>query len=206
MDSLQSPREAADGASRISRGLEIALFGHVRLRFDGAPLDFNAPRKTLPILAYLLVHRQAAVSREFLAFLTWPDTGEEVARNNLRRNLTLFKQILPPPEPAESWILATNDLVRWNPDAPFTLDVAEFDRLCREPARLAEAVELYGGDLLEDLYDDWIYPERERLRAAYLTALKGLVRRHRGERNFERAIGYGRRLLAADPLREDVAR
>ena len=194
MNPSQSPR------------LEVALFGHVRLAFDGKPFEFGAPRKTLPILAYLLVHRQAAVSREFLAFLMWPDAGEEVARNNLRRNLTLFKQILPPPDPAESWIVASNELVRWNSAAPCTLDIAEFDRLCAEPASLAHAVELYSGDLLEDLYDDWIYPERERLRAAYLNALKGLVRHHRGERNFERAIGYGRRLLAADPLREDVAR
>jgi DNA-binding SARP family transcriptional activator/Tfp pilus assembly protein PilF len=188
------------------KGLEVALFGHVRLAFDGKPFEFGAPRKTLPILAYLLLHRNAAVSREFLAFLMWPDAEEEVARSNLRRNLTLFKQILPPPGPAESWLLATNELVRWNPDAPFTLDVAEFDRLCGQPASLAEAVELYGGDLLEDLYDDWIYPERERLRAAYLTALKALVRHHRSERDFARAIGYGQRLLAADPLREDVAR
>jgi DNA-binding SARP family transcriptional activator/tetratricopeptide (TPR) repeat protein len=190
----------------IYRGLEVALFGHVHLSFGGKPFEFSAPRKTLPILAYLLVHRQAAISREFLAFLMWPDAQEEVARNSLRRNLTLFKQILPPAAPAQSWILATNELVRWNPEAPFALDVAEFDRLCGEPETLAQAVELYGGDLLEDLYDDWVYPERERLRAAYLTALKGLVRHHRSEREFGRAIGYGQRLLAADPLREDVAR
>jgi len=206
MDLSQGARGGADVPSRISRGLEVALFGHVRLAFDGKPFEFGAPRKTLPILAYLLVHRHAAVSREFLAFSMWPDAEEEVARNNLRRNLTLFKQILPPPDPAQNWIVASNELVRWNPDAPCTLDIGEFDRLCGEPANLAEAVELYGGDLLEDLYDDWVYPERERLRATYLTALKALLRQHRSERNFARAVGYGQRLLAADPLREDVAR
>jgi hypothetical protein len=124
------PRAGADVPSRVSKGLEVALFGHVRLAFEGRPFEFGAPRKTLPILAYLLVHRESSISREFLAFLMWPDAEEEVARNNLRRNLTLFKQILPPPDPAESWILATNELVRWNPHAPFTLDIAEFDRLC----------------------------------------------------------------------------
>jgi len=196
----------SDVPSRVSNGLEVALFGHVRLAFDGKPLEFGAPRKTLPILAYLLVHRDAAISREFLAFLMWPDDEEDVARNNLRRNLTLFKTILPPPAPAENWILATNEFVRWNPDAPYSLDIAEFDRLRSEPARVAEAIELYAGDLLEDLYDDWVFPERERLRAGYLTALKVLVQRHRSERDFTRAIGYGRRVLAADPLREDVAR
>ena len=119
----------SDVPSRVSNGLEVALFGHVRLAFDGKPLEFGAPRKTLPILAYLLVHRDAAISREFLAFLMWPDDEEDVARNNLRRNLTLFKTILPPRAPAENWILATNEFVRWNPDAPYSLDIAEFDRL-----------------------------------------------------------------------------
>jgi DNA-binding SARP family transcriptional activator len=102
--------------------------GQVRLAFDGKPFEFSAPRKTLPILAYLLVHLYAAISREFLAFLMWPDAEEKIARNNLRRNLTLFKQILPLPAPAENWIVATNELVRWNPEAPYALDVAEFDR------------------------------------------------------------------------------
>jgi len=124
MDHAQSPRTDAELPGRTFRGLEVALFGHVRLAFDGKPFEFGAPRKTLPILAYLLVHRHAPISREFLAFLMWPDVDEEVARNNLRRNLTLFKGILPPPSPAESWILATNELVRWNPDAPYTLDIA----------------------------------------------------------------------------------
>ena len=64
----------------IYRGLEVALFGHVHLSFGGKPFEFSAPRKTLPILAYLLVHRETAISREFLAFLMWPDAEEEVLR------------------------------------------------------------------------------------------------------------------------------
>jgi hypothetical protein len=75
--------------------------------------------------------------------------------------------MLPPRPVDDGWILATNELVRWNPAAPCTLDVAEFDRLCGEPDGLESAVELYHGDLLEDVYDDWAQAERERLRAAY---------------------------------------
>ncbi len=184
----------------------VALLGHMRLAFDGQPIEFGAPRKTLPILAYLLLHRTGGVARDFVAFTMWPDAEEEAARGNLRRNLSLLKTMLPPRPADDGWILATNEVVRWNPAAPCTLDVAEFDRFSAEPDGLESAVELYHGDLLEDVYDDWVYPERERLRAAYLSALKTLVYRYRSERAFSKAIGFAQRLLAADPLREDVAR
>jgi DNA-binding SARP family transcriptional activator/tetratricopeptide (TPR) repeat protein len=184
----------------------VALLGHMRLAFDGQPIEFGAPRKTLPILAYLLLHRTGGVARDFVAFTMWPDAEEEAARGNLRRNLSLLKTMLPPRPADDGWILATNEVVRWNPAVPCTLDVAEFDRFSAEPDGLESAVELYHGDLLEDVYDDWVYPERERLRAAYLSALKTLVYRYRSERAFGKAIGFAQRLLAADPLREDVAR
>ena len=40
---------------------------------------------------------------------------------------------------------------------------------------LRRAVELYRGDLLPSCYDDWIAPERERLRRAYAAALERLI-------------------------------
>jgi DNA-binding SARP family transcriptional activator len=127
--------------------LRVALLGHVRLEFDGKAFEFSAQRKTLPILAYLLVHRKSTVSRDFLAFTMWPDADEDAARGNLRRNLSLLKAILPAPAPAESRILATNELVCWNGEAPLSLDVEEFDRLCLDSNTLDEAVALYRGDL-----------------------------------------------------------
>jgi len=187
-------------------GLYVALLGHARLEFDGEPFAFTAPRKTLPILGYLLVHRAAAISRDFLAFTMWPDADEDVARGNLRRNLTLFKSVLPSAGAEHDWIIANNEFVRWNPDAACTLDVAEFDRQCGDDDTLEAAVALYGGDLLEDLYDDWVFGERERLRGEFLTALKRLAERFRSNRDFPRALEYAQRLLAVDPLREDVAR
>ena len=40
---------------------------------------------------------------------------------------------------------------------------------------LQEAVELYGGDLLQSGYDEWLLEERERLRRRYLEALERLT-------------------------------
>jgi two-component SAPR family response regulator len=41
---------------------------------------------------------------------------------------------------------------------------------------LEEALQLYTGDLLEGIYDDWAILEQERLRSLYLDCLEHLMR------------------------------
>jgi hypothetical protein len=63
------------------------------------------------------------------------------------------------------------ETVRWNPEAEAWLDVHAFDRLSQDEERLDQAVALYQDDLLQDLYDDWLLPERDRWRERLLTCL-----------------------------------
>ena len=72
----------------------------------------------------------------------------------------------------------TQRTLRWRDDAPWWLDVAAFedalDRADREGqavGALQEAVELYGGDLLQSSYDEWLL--EERLRRRYLEPWSG---------------------------------
>jgi len=104
--------------------LEIALFGEPRFTFEGRNHAFVAPPKALPLLVYLLLRRNTAVSRETLAGTLWPDDDEETARANLRRHIHYVRGALP----AGEWIIADRRTVQWNPDAPWRLDVAEFEQ------------------------------------------------------------------------------
>ena len=69
-----------------------------------------------------------------------------------------------------------------------------------------QAVALYRGDLLRDLYDDWIIFERERLRSLYFDDLYQLISQQRTRGDSRQAITYAVQLLAYDPLREDALR
>jgi DNA-binding SARP family transcriptional activator/tetratricopeptide (TPR) repeat protein len=186
-------------------GLSVRLFGNFSLEVDGRPFVMATPRRTLPILAYLLLNRGATVSREFLSYLMWPDESEESARSKLRANLFELARVLPPADGAR-WIVADGDNVFWNPEAALNVDVDEFETLCADPSRLEEGVALYRGDLLESLYDEWIFAPRERYRNLYLTALTGLISEARRNRDFPRAIARAQQLLSVDPWREDVVR
>src|SRR5262249_53933377 len=64
----------------------------------------------------------------------------------------------------------------------------------------------YHGDLLPSCYDDWILPERERLRQAYAGALERLVALLGSEGEPRTALPYAQRLLRHDPLREGTYR
>lgn len=160
----------------------------------------------MPLLAYLLLHRDEPVSRQKLAFTLWPDEAEESARANLRRHLHHLKRALPLTTPDTPWLLVDPQTARWNPHAEYWLDVAEFERLCATPETHQQAVELYAGDLLADCYEDWLYYPREIYRNLYLAALDGLIEHHRSVRDYPRAIEFAGRLLAYDPLREDSVR
>jgi DNA-binding SARP family transcriptional activator/predicted ATPase len=186
--------------------LYIHLFGQPRLLLDSQPLKVTAPPKTLPLLAYLLLHRTQSIERQQAAYALWPDEPEGSVRANLRRHLHYLSQALPPPLDNCPWVLSSGSTLQWNACADFWLDVAEFERLSASPATLAEAAALYQGDLLATLYDDWVFFERERLREVYFATVQQLILQNRSRRDYPRAIGYAQQLLVRDPLREDVLR
>jgi DNA-binding SARP family transcriptional activator/predicted ATPase len=196
--------------------LQIHLLGECRLVYDGAPVRVGATARLHTLLAYLLLHRDAPQPRHHLAYLFWPDAPEEQARNNLRQLLHQLRHALPD---ADRFLSADAATLCWRADASFSLDVAEFERLLAQAAAaeqrpnrgaqrtaLVEAVELYRADLLPSCYDEWIVPERERLRQRYQEALAMLVQLLEAQRDYGAAIRYAQRWLRHDALAEDAYR
>src|SRR6185312_8735466 len=168
------------------------------------------------MLAYLLLHHDAPQPRQQLAYLFWPDATEMQARNNLRQALHQLRHALPD---ADRFLHGDVHTLRWREDASFSLDVAAFGHaLARadtaehlsDPSAwlgaLEEAVGLYRADLLPSCYDEWIVPERERLRLRYLEALAALVRLLEARHDCAAAIRHAQAWLRYDPLAEDAYR
>lgn len=185
--------------------LEVRLFGQPDVHVAGAPIKFAKRSTTLAMLAQLVLCRGRPLSRESLAFTLFPDSDEASALAELRRYLYRANKALPERN-AEPWIMSDADTVRWNGEAEALVDVFEFEKLASDTATQQQAVELYTGDLLENVYEDWVIAERERLRDRYIALLDELIDRLRAERNFNVAIGYAKRILSSDPWREDALR
>src|SRR5512143_2611687 len=127
--------------------LRLHLFGSLRMWLDDAPIESATPPRTLHLLAYLLLHRRATLTRDQLAFTLWPDRAEAEARGQLRRYLYRLRQLLPDAD----WLSLHGDQVQWNLAADYWLDVDEFECLSRgTPDQLEAALSIYSGDLLVD--------------------------------------------------------
>jgi DNA-binding SARP family transcriptional activator len=169
-------------------------------------------RKAAALLASLALPPGRAHSRDALAEHLWPDEDPEATRSRLRQALSSIRRTLAP-SATGSVLLADRSEVRLDPAAVIT-DVAEFEDFLRladkapDPGQRAQAlihaVALYQGDLLAGFDEEWILPERERLREEYLGALSRLANALGESGNPDAAIGYARRAVAADPLREPV--
>lgn len=190
----------------MTLSLHIQLLGNFRLIYGDTPLATVNTLRLQSLLAYLVLHRHTPLSRHHLAFLLWPDTPEAQAHTNLRTLLHRLRQAL---RDADHFFQIDPQTVQWRPDAPFTLDVADFEHSLAQASSvptLQQAINLYHGDLLPGCYDDWILPQRERLRQAFSQVLERLVMQLESERDYLAAIRAAQRLLQHDALHEATYR
>src|SRR5579862_8908292 len=188
------------------RRLVLRLFGEPSMHFDGEPVRLPAPVRCVALLALLVLRGGKAWTRASLAAAIWPDDLDTDARAKLRRHLHLLQQALPKIEGVE-WIDSTAGTVAWNSDAPAWIDVVAFEQQCAGDAvSRAQAIEVYRGDLMEASYDEFLFADRERLRALYVDACLEAAMSARRDRELREAIGYVERILAKDEWREDALR
>src|ERR1700694_2386989 len=180
--------------------LHLRLLGDFSLIYADRQVTSLNTLRLQSLLAYLVLHRDVPQQRQHLAFLFWPDTIEAQARNNLRQLLHQLRQAFPP---VEYFLFADTHMLHWHPVTPCHLDVAEFEEalaradearrrndqyghpqgaphhptppLSLQQAALEQADSLYRGELLPGCYDEWILPERDRVRQRHLRVLAQLL-------------------------------
>ena len=201
--------------------LEISLFGSVNIFLNPGASEIRLTRIIQSMFAYLLIRRNRTHPREVLANLFWGESSSEHARGCLNTALWRLRLALEPEGTPPGTFLLINQVgeVGFNPLSDYWLDVAEFEHqmnsLLSQPVEsispdLIQAAErsldLYRGDLLDGYYDDWALRERERLRFLYLNGLSCLMRHYNHQRMYEKGLVCGQRILAMDPLREEIHR
>ncbi|CAN7556537.1 BTAD domain-containing putative transcriptional regulator [Phenylobacterium sp. LjRoot225] len=201
--------------------LTVHLFGEVRVRTNSGALIRFPTRKSKSLLACLAIRREGRALRSSLAGELWPDAPEERAQRALNTEFWRLRTALRDGGADPNLVLQTDyESIGLNAGAPIWVDAAAFERATVDLSRLeaslpadpalagplVEAVDLYSGDLMEGIYDDWCLVHREAYRARLIATLELLVRVRMDEQCWEQAIGFGRRLLEIDPLLEHVHR
>jgi DNA-binding SARP family transcriptional activator len=203
------------------KGLEVRLFGKVRVEWDGRPVS-SLSAKALELLCFLMVHRDRAHTRETLAGVLWPEASYSLSSKYFRQTLWQLQTSLGSHSGngngralAPALFILNPGWVRLNPGAGWWLDVQAFedaDLICRDiPGQhltdahaqvMEEAISLYHGDLIEAWYQDWCIYERDRLQLTYLAMLEKLMRWCEARGLYARGVAYGQRILRYDRARE----
>jgi len=201
--------------------LRLYLLGPPRVERTDGPCTFDR-RKAMALLAYLAVTARRQ-PRDVLATLFWPELDQSRARAALRRTLVAVKQGI-----GEGWLDADREAIGLDGDRSLWTDVARFhecltaaqahdhprDGSCSAClAAQSEAAALYrdafmAGFTLRDSadFDDWQREQGECLRHELAGALETLSHGCAAQGDTEAAIGYARRRLSLDPLREAAHR
>lgn len=176
----------------------IQTFGSLQIHSagDSSHLRGEKPRS---LLAYLVLHPRSLHRREMLADMLWPDAPPRRVRRNLSDVLYRLQKVIGP-----GWLRIDDDTLAFRSDTDLWVDVWEFDRLIEagETVSCQKAVDLYQGDLLPEIDEEWILPERELRRSQYLAALETLYTHHEVQGKLQQALLYARRLIVAEPLHE----
>jgi predicted ATPase/DNA-binding SARP family transcriptional activator len=191
--------------------LQVGLLGRFTLQENGVDRDLPASTHARSLLAYLFLNPAKQHPRSVLAALLSPEASEEAARRTLNQSLWYIRRSLT------GLLCSGPEQVCLSPGYTLVIDVVEFEKHLRphpdeeqQPQaalrHLKAAVDLYRGDLLEGVYEDWVLAERERLRELFIQALERLSQALKGEQDYEQALVIAFRLTQVDPLRESAHR
>jgi DNA-binding SARP family transcriptional activator len=199
-------------------GLTITLFGKMELRdtTHHPPPQLDARGKAL--LAYLLLQQRPTTRDELLEAL-WQDDSSHGAHHRLNTSLWRLRRALSdhPEIVLQSRSTCSCAL---SPESEVSVDTLDFERLTRPifsrsnraPETLAQfeldalerAVALYRGELLDEIFSEWVLPARRRYQNTYLTCLAMLSRHYRHSGLCQRAIELCEARLNRDPVCEEA--
>jgi DNA-binding SARP family transcriptional activator/tetratricopeptide (TPR) repeat protein len=195
-------------------GFEICFFGEFAIQNAGVEINGLGARHQ-SLIAYLALRTPSPVQRSEIAFHLWMDSREAQALTNLRKALHQIRNILQNGD----LIRADSHSLRLNLSNDDRIDVLEFraqfdiaeqaranNDMDVEQAALEVISSLYKGDLLQNMYDEWLLPERARLHHLFVQSTERLIALLEARRHYRDAIKQALRLLQTDNLHEATYR
>jgi LuxR family maltose regulon positive regulatory protein len=187
--------------------LEFCALGPSKVRKDAQPVDAQELRLgAREMLFFFLAH--LSVTKEQVVAALWPHLSLSKAHSTFHFYLFQVRRLL-----GGSASISYEGGVYRLESRQYEYDVEQFQRALAkaEKARggqcevyLRQAVSLYQGDYLEDIYSDWAEELRSSLQREYFRAVEELAGYHGREGRIDEAVGYYRKLLDKDPFREDI--
>jgi ATP/maltotriose-dependent transcriptional regulator MalT/two-component SAPR family response regulator len=201
----------AEVSVRSPMQLEVFAFGNDEVRRNGEPVPSTAWRsgRTRALFFYILDKNKAR--KESIGLDFWPDFSAGKISSNFHATLWRVRQAIG----FKDSIVFEDDLYYLHPSIKVWSDVAEFQNYITQAGAihlseleraelLRQAVNLYRGPYLQDVFMDWADRRREELRDQYLRALSELAAIESGAKRFREAKELYEKIVHTDPYRDEA--
>lgn len=166
--------------------------------------------KARQLFQFFIASRGKWFSREQIADRIWPQLDGEGSTQNLKVALNALNRALEPEREAGMspfFITRRETLYGINPAAKISLDIDDFIQLSKSDSEedLLEALSIYQGDFLMEVFDDvWTKELRDQMRSTFLQTAKHLSQLYFQQERWDAAIKISHEILTMDACNEDA--
>jgi DNA-binding SARP family transcriptional activator/ActR/RegA family two-component response regulator len=200
--------------------IEAFFLGTFQVTIAGQPLRHWTSRKGKSLFAFLLYNDSKPIFREVLLEMFWPKIFPESARNCLNVTIHHIRQKIQGTAIQKDVVLLSNDCYLINPELRIASDVkhflshwnrSRFLQLDNRPGSAMTELELaasvYKSDfMIDEISEEWVLPQREKLCDIYLEVLENLSRIYSLNGKPKTAIEICSAILERDDCREKIHR
>jgi two-component SAPR family response regulator len=191
--------------------LEIRALGGTEVRKEGELLPGSAWRSTRARALFFYIVDRQQVRKDDIGLDFWPDFSPGKISSNFHATLWRVRQALG----GKDLIIFNDDSYSLHPAISVWYDVAEFENYLRQASDstlaeteraeiLRQALRLYRGDFLHDVFLEWADQRREELQNGYMDALVTLAGMEQAKEHFAEARELYAKALNIDPYRDHI--
>jgi two-component SAPR family response regulator len=203
--------------------LTVRLLGHAEVFRDPdrpfAP-DAWTTRRAREIFCFLAESRQRRISKDVLIEAFWPDDDPASVEKNFHPTISHIRKALNSRQSLkQNFIIFREGAYQLDPELSYSIDTEDFERLIadaeaakkRKDAEtfrrsLESAFEIYRGEFMSGVYDDWAEDRRAYYAEQYDRVVSALAKLAFNEKRWSTALKFAQTIVKADPFREDMHR
>lgn len=203
--------------------LTIKTFGFVEIfRDKSKPFAADAwtTKRARDIFCYIATSKHRRVDKEVLIDAFWGDEELSAIEKNFHPTISHIRKALNSNQSFKQNFLVFRDgAYQLNPELSYSIDTEEFETAMAEAEKakrendgkifrenLEKANELYRGEFMAGVYEDWAEERRNYYVEQYSRVLNALAKLAFSDKSWSNALKYSNAILQNDPFREDAHR
>ncbi len=211
-----------ESAEKIT-DLTIKVLGHVDIFRDRSKpfaADAWTTRRARDIFCHITTSPHRRVSKDILIDEFWKDEDLSAIEKNFHPTISHIRKALNSRQTfKQNFIVFRDGAYQLNPELSYSIDTEEFEGFITDAEKakkendtekflenLESAHELYRGEFMSGIYEDWAEEKRNYFAEQHLRVLNALAKISFKEKNWSDALKFANQILHMDPFREDAHR